>query len=364
MSPRSDLRRRHSRPSRPQLLIAYELAGESSSLPTSPSANGEGLTPITAGDNNPSASNRLATTGGIIPLRWAAIIRRNPWRHYPVTPGRLPSTRQSRDNARPLHMFKRTIAIRDDGLQTLTILGGRKDTDGLSHADRLAHPPASVNHPTESSDCVSALGESMRQDVSEEDDDHNGGKLDNLCFRCGMCCNGYMFSKVAVEPEVVARLEAGGFKITKEEKGFRFSQPCTAYKGSRCSVYGYRPYTCRAFKCKLLNKYIEATISLNEAVAIIDKTYLIIAELEDRELYKELASENRRVFTVRDKLRSKILEYSDGCFDRAYGELALLLFTAHQACEFIRDNFLPNRKEQDDALEEAALRQKQNHMLK
>ena len=57
---------------------------------------------------------------------------------------------RTKDNARPLHMFEWTIAIRDDGQQTLTILGGRKDTDGLSHAHRLAHPPASVNHPTAS----------------------------------------------------------------------------------------------------------------------------------------------------------------------------------------------------------------------
>jgi hypothetical protein len=48
------------------------------------------------------------------------------------------------------HMFERAIAIRDDGQQTLAIFGGRKDTDGLSHARRLAHPPASVNHPTAS----------------------------------------------------------------------------------------------------------------------------------------------------------------------------------------------------------------------
>ena len=55
---------------------------------------------------------------------------------------------RTKDNVRPLHMFERAIAIRDDGQQTLTIFGGRKDTDGLSHAHRLAHPPASVNHPT------------------------------------------------------------------------------------------------------------------------------------------------------------------------------------------------------------------------
>jgi hypothetical protein len=51
-------------------------------------------------------------------------------RHFPhgQAVGRI------KDNARPLHMFERTIAIRDDGQQTLTILGARKDTDGLSHA--------------------------------------------------------------------------------------------------------------------------------------------------------------------------------------------------------------------------------------
>jgi len=47
-------------------------------------------------------------------------------------------------------MFERAIAIRDDGQQTLTIFGGRKDTDGLSHAHRLAHPHEFMNHPTAS----------------------------------------------------------------------------------------------------------------------------------------------------------------------------------------------------------------------
>ena len=55
---------------------------------------------------------------------------------------------RTKDNVRAPHMFERAIAIRDDGQQTLAIFGGRKDTDGLSHARRLAHPPASVNYPT------------------------------------------------------------------------------------------------------------------------------------------------------------------------------------------------------------------------
>ena len=55
---------------------------------------------------------------------------------------------RKKDNVRPLHMFERAIAIRDDGQQTLTIFGGRKDTDGLSHTHRIANLPTSVKHPT------------------------------------------------------------------------------------------------------------------------------------------------------------------------------------------------------------------------
>jgi hypothetical protein len=56
----------------------------------------------------------------------------------------------TKDDVRPLHMLEWAITIRDDGQQTLTIFGGRNDTDGLSHARRLAHPPEFVNHPTAS----------------------------------------------------------------------------------------------------------------------------------------------------------------------------------------------------------------------
>ena len=51
-----------------------------------------------------------------------------------------------KNDLRPLHMFVRTIAIADNGEQTLAIFSRRKDTDGLSHAARLAHPSAHVNH--------------------------------------------------------------------------------------------------------------------------------------------------------------------------------------------------------------------------
>ena len=45
----------------------------------------------------------------------------------------------------PLHMLERAIAIADDREQARAIFGGRKDANGLRHADRLAHSLASVN---------------------------------------------------------------------------------------------------------------------------------------------------------------------------------------------------------------------------
>jgi hypothetical protein len=43
-------------------------------------------------------------------------------------------------------MFERSIAILDDRQHTLTIFGGRKEADGMSHAHRLAHSAEHVNH--------------------------------------------------------------------------------------------------------------------------------------------------------------------------------------------------------------------------
>ena len=60
---------------------------------------------------------------------------------------------RTKHNLRPPHMFERAIAIRDNGQHNLAIFGGRKDTDGLSHAHKLAHSARFC----ESSNCVSAL---------------------------------------------------------------------------------------------------------------------------------------------------------------------------------------------------------------
>ena len=62
---------------------------------------------------------------------------------------RLPATgkraAEKENDARPLHMFERTITVAGNGEQTLAIFGGDDHIDSLGHAARLAHPAKFVN---------------------------------------------------------------------------------------------------------------------------------------------------------------------------------------------------------------------------
>jgi hypothetical protein len=50
-----------------------------------------------------------------------------------------------KNDSGPLDMFLRTIAVADDGGQSLAILGVDDDTDGLCHAPRFAWITAALN---------------------------------------------------------------------------------------------------------------------------------------------------------------------------------------------------------------------------
>jgi hypothetical protein len=53
--------------------------------------------------------------------------------------------RRKENDARPLHMFERTITVAGNGEQTLAIFGSNDNIDSLGHAARLAHPAKFVN---------------------------------------------------------------------------------------------------------------------------------------------------------------------------------------------------------------------------
>lgn len=77
---------------------------------------------------------------------------------------------------------------------------------------------------------------------------------DELCTRCGLCCDGTLFGDVELTGRVEsARLEVLGLDIdTDDADAELMALPCVALTGTRCSVYQQRPRCCRTFACRLL----------------------------------------------------------------------------------------------------------------
>ena len=90
----------------------------------------------------------------------------------------------------------------------------------------------------------------------------------NLCLKCGICCDGTLFKDVELQPsDDAARLRQLGLELRKgpvarskcEHQTRRtptpptsLAQPCLALCGNlECRIYAERPTHCRDFECAL-----------------------------------------------------------------------------------------------------------------
>ena len=91
---------------------------------------------------------------------------------------------------------------------------------------------------------------------------------DTLCTKCGLCCDGTLFADVELVGQAeVARLEDLGMDIEHEARNTGLlSQPCAALRGTRCSIYAYRPKCCRVFECDLLQNTQSGAVTVERAV--------------------------------------------------------------------------------------------------
>jgi len=91
---------------------------------------------------------------------------------------------------------------------------------------------------------------------------------DTLCTKCGLCCDGTLFADVELVGQVeVARLESLGMDIENEVRNTGLlSQPCAALRGTRCSIYAYRPQCCRVFECQLLQNAQRGAVTVERAL--------------------------------------------------------------------------------------------------
>ena len=102
--------------------------------------------------------------------------------------------------------------------------------------------------------------------------------LSTLCLRCGLCCDGTLFTHVPLQRTEVAPLQALGLPVkTREDGSSVLPQRCAALEGSRCTAYAERPEGCRRYHCQLFSALAEGEVSLDEALAVVERAHALLA---------------------------------------------------------------------------------------
>lgn len=115
--------------------------------------------------------------------------------------------------------------------------------------------------------------------VTNRTDEHS--KFNQLCLKCGLCCNGGIFADVSLEGNetaaqyrVLGLLFKGQSCVSKQPAPSdppKFVQPCSALCGSRCMIYAQRPAHCRKFDCLLLTAAVGGEVDLAEALGVVSR---------------------------------------------------------------------------------------------
>ncbi len=92
-----------------------------------------------------------------------------------------------------------------------------------------------------------------------------------LCQRCGLCCDGTLFTRTPLQAEEVEALRALSPRPVDEACGHGLAQPCAALEGTRCTIYAGRPAACRRYACLLHGALAEGEVGLDEALAVVDE---------------------------------------------------------------------------------------------
>ncbi len=163
-----------------------------------------------------------------------------------------------------------------------------------------------------------------------------------LCLECGLCCNGVIFADGQLQPDDDAeRLSALGLVLKRPTRlgGSKFKQPCAAFDGCRCRIYGDRPQYCREFECLLLKSVTDGKTEFVAAQRIIrtarrraDKVKRLLRSLGDGDEQIALSVRFRR---MQKRFEREILDEESA---HLYGELTLAVHDLHV---LLSDAFYP-----------------------
>jgi hypothetical protein len=104
---------------------------------------------------------------------------------------------------------------------------------------------------------------------------------DALCTHCGLCCDGTLFADLALTGVSEARrMEDLGLRLDEDsDEGAIMLLPCAGLRGTRCSVYAYRPKCCSTFECHLLLDARRGAVTVDAARKTIDATRAQVARV-------------------------------------------------------------------------------------
>lgn len=134
----------------------------------------------------------------------------------------------------------------------------------------------------------------------------------DLCSACGLCCDGTLFYSVVLQPgDSPKQLIGLGLKLLKKRKQFSFLQPCSAFCGTHCSIYEYRPSRCRAFECEQLRRLNTGEATLHDSLARVDEARACLDEV--RGLLRQMGERNekRNILRRYDAVCARVPEPSE-----------------------------------------------------
>lgn len=104
---------------------------------------------------------------------------------------------------------------------------------------------------------------------------------EQLCTRCGMCCEGFFHSRAILydqaDMDTASRIDAKIINLP-DERFPRFTLPCPAFRGA-CSVYPARPSVCAEHQCELLAAVLAERVSLEDAGQRVVETRELLQEI-------------------------------------------------------------------------------------
>ena len=90
--------------------------------------------------------------------------------------------------------------------------------------------------------------------------------IDQLCPKCGLCCNGVLFGDVELQRgDDAKKLAALGVELFPKGRKKVFNQPCACLVNGLCRIYESRPSRCRSFDCRALQRVHRGEVAVTTA---------------------------------------------------------------------------------------------------